>query len=198
MLRLLCAPIIALPFFACHKNQQTPAAGQTGTAYIRYVIPRGEHYAAGNAYRTVRISKLLFSALFDSSCLYRLATQDNAGDINKLYGFSDCHSAHHVNSARFGWRWYDGALQIFAYCYTNGARQTKLMGSIPVGKAATMSITIEPGQYLFELNGRRERMERNCTADYAEGYQLYPYFGGDEPAPHNITIRIRELKEMPR
>jgi len=36
-------------------------------------------------------------------------------------------------------------------------------------------------------------MPRESTTTMAEGYQLYPYFGGDETAPHDIFIWIEKL-----
>jgi hypothetical protein len=36
-------------------------------------------------------------------------------------------------------------------------------------------------------------MDRGCSGGSLASYQLYPYFGGDETAPHDITILIDEL-----
>ncbi|HYE55491.1 MAG TPA: hypothetical protein VD996_11630 [Chitinophagaceae bacterium] len=166
--------------------------------YTRYIIPGGSHYASENTYRALRLKKLTFNTIFDSSCIYNIQVKENAGDINKLYGFSDCNTAHHENSARFGWRWFNDELQIFAYGYAGGTRHWKQMGAIPIGTAVTMSIALEQRHYVFELNGKTERLPRNCAAEYAEGYRLYPYFGGDEAAPHEIRIWIRELDGLSR
>src|SRR5690606_41284654 len=65
------------------------------------------------------------SSDLDSSCVYKNPHPENQDDINKLYGFSDCTSLHHANSARFGWNWKDGALRIHAYCYVDSVRQYK-------------------------------------------------------------------------
>jgi hypothetical protein len=32
-----------------------------------------------------------------------------------------------------------------------------------------------------------------ATTPKGQGYQLYPYFGGDETAPHDINIWIKNL-----
>jgi hypothetical protein len=37
-------------------------------------------------------------------------------------------------------------------------------------------------------------MTRESKTEKAEGYKLFPYFGGDETAPHNISIWIKELQ----
>ncbi|RDC63253.1 hypothetical protein AHMF7616_01854 [Adhaeribacter pallidiroseus] len=35
-------------------------------------------------------------------------------------------------------------------------------------------------------------MSRGCSGT-SDKYKLFPYFGGDETAPHNIKIEIKEL-----
>jgi hypothetical protein len=36
-------------------------------------------------------------------------------------------------------------------------------------------------------------MSRTAATEKAKGYRLYPYFGGDELAPHQINIWIKNL-----
>ena len=115
-------------------------------------------------------------------------------DINKLYGFSDCDSNHHVNSARFGWRWNGQAIEIHAYCYVNSKRISAVLGTVKINEPAKMSIAIVTGKYMFDLKGEVHTMPRGCPGNFARGYQLYPYFGGDETAPHDVRILIREQK----
>ncbi|MDX5422996.1 MAG: hypothetical protein LPK14_12135, partial [Hymenobacteraceae bacterium] len=116
----------------------------------------------------------------------------NQADINKLYGLSDCSTDHHTNSARFGWRWYENRLEIHAYTYLNTVRRSALIGTVALGAPATYELQLKDGEYLFILNGKRLALPRACTGK-GEGYQLYPYFGGDETAPHDISIVIKEL-----
>lgn len=186
---ILCVLLIALIAMSCTK--ESPAGAPVSNDYKEFIIPKGEHYALQNDFRTTRIQKLKFSVLFDSSCIYSIKGS-NATDVNKLYGFSDCNMQHHLNSARFGWRWNGRELEILAYCYIDSMRQITLLGTIDIGKPAEMSITVQPENYVFELNGSAALMQRHCSGEYAEGYQLYPYFGGDEVAPHEIKIKIKE------
>ena len=193
--RILCVLLMALMATSCTKdaaieNAAPPANNHPG--YKEFIIPKGEHYALENDFRSTRVRQLKFSVVFDSSCIYNTAKGANSSDVNKLYGFSDCNTQHHVNSARFGWRWTGRELEILAYCYVDSVRQIKPLGTISIGKPAEMSISVEPESYVFELNGSAALMPRHCSGEYAEGYQLYPYFGGDETAPHEIRIRIRE------
>ena len=117
---------------------------------------------------------------------------ENQFDINKLYGFADCGTMHHENSARFGWRWNGKAIEIHAYWYRDSLRQHKYMDSVSIGQKSELSIKVLPQQYHFEMNSKSITVPRYCEDTVIEGYQLHPYFGGDEAAPHDITIHIKE------
>jgi hypothetical protein len=84
-----------------------------------YTIFQGQQYSDKNTYLPVNLTELKFKVKFDSSAIYQTVASYNQGDINKLYGFSDNNLAHHNYSARFGRRWYNNALEIFAYNYNN-------------------------------------------------------------------------------
>ncbi|HKP31203.1 MAG TPA: hypothetical protein VJT83_00670 [Chitinophagaceae bacterium] len=192
MIRKLSILLTALAIISCKKESSTPPLKNPG--FKEFIIPKGEHYANGSEYRELHINAISFTAIFDSSCIYSTSKVSNSGDVNKLYGFSDGNTPHHENSARFGWLWNGQALEVYAYCYSNSKREIKLLGTVPIGKEIDMSINIHPSEYVFFLNGKSEIMQRNITSDVANGYQLYPYFGGDEVAPHEIKILIRDNK----
>jgi hypothetical protein len=117
----------------------------------------------------------------------------NQYDINKLYGFSDNNADHHQFSARFGWRWSDNALRLFAYVYNNGIVISKELGSVTIGKEVNCSIKVGEAIYTFIIDEITEYLPRSSTTSLAKGYLLYPYFGGDELAPHDINIWIKAL-----
>jgi hypothetical protein len=48
-------------------------------------------------------------------------------------------------------------------------------------------------EYIFHVDNSTVSLPRHCSDD-ASGYKLYPYFGGDEAAPHEITIEIEDLE----
>ena len=135
----------------------------------------------------------VFLARFDSTAIYQTQSIENQYDINKLYGFSDNNSDHHQYSARFGWRWSDKALRLFAYVYNGGAVISKELTTVMIGAEVNCSIRISGDNYLFTVNGITTSMPRTATTDKAKGYQLYPYFGGDESAPHQINIWIKNF-----
>lgn len=181
---------------ACQKqpleeNLSTPA---TSSGFVQYVIPKGEHYANGNNYKPVDLTEMRFTVRFDSSCIYQAIIPENQLDINKLYGFSDNGALHQAYSARFGWRWSGGALRLFAYTYNNSVRDSKEIGVVPIGKELHCAIQIVKNTYVFSLDEQSVSMPRQSTTPTAKGYQLYPYFGGDEVAPHEVRIWIKEEK----
>ncbi|HYD91638.1 MAG TPA: hypothetical protein VEA37_09155, partial [Flavobacterium sp.] len=178
---------------ACSKNDET-VKGPGVSAYHEYIIPKGAHYAAGNNFRILETRSLHFKARFDSSCIYTTTLPENASDINKLYGFSDCGSDHQENSARFGWLWNRRAIELYAYCYGEGRRTSKLLGTVDIGQEVELSLVAGQGKYVFTVNGKRDdSMKRSCSNEKDAAYQLFPYFGGDEVAPHDVRVYIKDL-----
>ena len=104
--------------------------------WTEYLIPKGEHYSQSAAIQITNVNKLEFTAVFDSSCRYNTIKKDNQLDLNKLYGFSDCGTDHHENSARFAWRWNGEKIEIHAYCYVNGKRMSQYLGALNVNIAS--------------------------------------------------------------
>jgi hypothetical protein len=166
----------------------TPAATD---GFVRYTIQAGNQYADGNTYKAVALTEQAFTVRFDSSAVYQTLAAENQYDINKLYGFSDNGAAHHEFSARFGWRWSDGALRLFAYIYNNGVSDSKEITTVTIGKDVDCSIKVAGATYIFRAGNETVTMPRASTTAQATGYQLYPYFGGDELAPHAVSIWIR-------
>lgn len=157
-----------------------------------YTIRKGSHYADHNAFRQRSTSKLRFSVTFDSTAVYAFQDTANQRDMNKLYGLADCNTSHHSNSVRFGWRWYKNRLEIHGYNYYNKTLQAGFIGLVTIGKPSICEISLEEQAYVLTLDGKSVSFPRACSG-IGKGYQLYPYFGGDEVAPHDITIVLQEL-----
>jgi hypothetical protein len=167
--------------------------GNSAPGFIKYTIKAGHQYADQSNYKQTDYNELRFIVRFDSTSIYQTASSANQLDVNKLYGFSDNSDDHHRFSARFGWRWSEGALQLFAYTYNDGVMSYEALGSIRIGTEYTCSIKITASAYLFSVNEGVKTMPRTSTTATAIGYRLYPYFGGDEAAPHDINIWIKEM-----
>jgi hypothetical protein len=161
--------------------------------YVKYTILQGQQYCTLNPYTPVKYEELKFVVKFDSSAVYKTVSTSNQVDINKLFGFSDNDANHQQFSARFGWRWSNNALRLFAYVYNNGVMSFKELGTVAIGTENNCSIKVTSTSYIFTLNDKTDVMPRNSTSASASGYKLYPYFGGDETAPHEVSIWIKEI-----
>lgn len=188
--RLLAGILLLTGIASCEWIGNTPSFGDD---FITYTIRKGNHDPDHNLNTPFTASSLRFQALFDSSCVYKSKVPENQGDINKLYGFSDCSSQHQSNSARFGWNWREGALRIYAYIYVNGTRQEKELGTAELNEPASFRIDLRDNSYVFTYQGIETVMPRHCSGGVGIAYKLLPYFGGDEPAPHDMQIKIRNL-----
>jgi len=165
---------------------------QNNKEFVHHIIARGQHSSNVSNLQTSEYEAINFVVKFDSSAIYSTANPSNQLDINKLYGFADNNSHHHEFSARFGWRWSAGALRLFAYNYNEGIVSDKELGTVEIGKEIECGIRIDGNNYIFSLDGKNTQMPRSARSALAKGYRLFPYFGGDEPAPHDVHIWIKE------
>lgn len=152
-----------------------------------YVIDAGKHSSTSKV-ATFSGSTLDFVARFEKSAIYTTDAESNQADINKLYGFSDCTSHHHTHSARVGWRWFDDEVQVLAYTYADGTRDWELLGSVEIERNTRFKIHSVGDTYEFEFDGTTTVMDRGCDGGGGVKYKLWPYFGGDETAPHDVHI----------
>jgi hypothetical protein len=185
---------LALTLFSCsylNPLGDSEVNPDTGNGFTVYTIPQNQHNTSNNI-GEVASSKIKFIAKFDNSAIYTTTDKINQADINKLYGFSDCNSMHQNNSARFGWRWYQNKLEIFAYTYKNKKREVKLIQAIELNKEYVFELEAANNKYVFKLEDKVIEMPRGCSGNYLK-YKLFPYFGGDEVAPHKIRIFIKDL-----
>ncbi|MGZ8510531.1 MAG: hypothetical protein ACXWWA_09155 [Chitinophagaceae bacterium] len=182
---------------ASHKSVTTTAkspeiyqALAVVPAYVTYLIRKGQHYSDKRPLKTVSTVEMKFYAKFDQSGIYQTVNPANQYDINKLWGFSEGFN-NQYNSARVGWGYSDGAIRLYGYVYSKGIRHSKEITSVTPGQEIYCSIKVSGSNYIFSANGTSVTLPRGTTASKASGFQQYPYFGGDEVAPHNVSIFIR-------
>lgn len=157
--------------------------------YRVYKIKEG-HHRSNTAYCTTKSNYLSFNAIFDESAQYTSSDPINQSDVNKLYGLSDCGTSHKNNSIRFGWRWLNDSLEILWFKHEDGDFSFGNMTTIDFNVSYQYSITFTEDSYILIVDGVEVEVDRKCSETYRK-YYLYPYFGGDEKAPHNITVRIK-------
>ena len=188
MRKALTPLIIALSLFlACNESITV----DPDTGFEIFTISAGQHSSIQRQ-EVFDGQGMEVIVKFDESASYTLQDSNNQGDINKLVGFSDCGQHHQSESARFGWRWFNGELQILAYVYREGRLEYELMGTIAMNQEVNLSIMIEPEVYRFSGDGLQlVTVARTGTCEAGENYWLWPYFGGDEAAPHSVRIEMK-------
>lgn len=170
--------------------------------FKKYSIKKGKHFSSGLNFGFVLRSSLGFEAYFDENCLYSIPGVDSY-DINKLYGFSTTWH-HHIQSARVGWRCMDGEnIQIVTYSYNDRIRdiyETDVLGIVKPGEKFRCTITDLETSYLYAFKKEKSTQlgetffhDEKKPDWFPFHYKLFPYFGGNNPAPHDMDMYIKKL-----
>lgn len=164
----------------------------------KFRIKSGSHYSWGLHHFGITFKKkIACRAKFDKSCQYDLKNVNNY-DINKLFGFSTTFF-HHNQSARIGWRRYnDHAIEVVTYSYSNGKVVPEtVLGVVKPDQIFTCTIEDTEKEYVYTFYSE-DMFTR--TADNKKSdkvlfkYLLWPYFGGNQKAPHDMTIYLEWIK----
>ena len=159
--------------------------------FKKYTIRKGWHRSGFRFRRTSR-NHFYFKVIFDESAKYKSKNPENQLDVNKLWGISDCGNYHMKSSIRFGWRWKEGeGVEILWFKHQEGEFYFGKIKTVPINKEITFELDICEDYYVLTVDKISKYTQRICLGDYTR-YKLYPYFGGDEVAPHKITIKIKE------
>lgn len=157
----------------------------------KYVIKKGQHNSG--IHLSIHFKKeieMKRQVLFDESCEYNIQNDDQE-DVNKLFGVS--FGLHHKNSARFGWRWSvdKRKIEILTYTYIDGVRDFVSLQFVDLNETLTLTLIAKADTYYFKIGTSELLINKNISPSY--GYFLYPYFGGNKVAPHNIIININKI-----
>lgn len=166
-----------------------------------YVIPKGKHASKlkgrfpGDKLRTLKRDRLEFRARFDETARYNAGIRNQA-DINKLMGFSEANSHHRKNSIRFGWR-YDlltDSIEVFAYAYEESKRWYQRITKVAINQSVKYCIQItDQAFYLIVDDAQVVEFQRTVKNKKGIYYLLFPFFGGNEVAPHDINVYVEEM-----
>ena len=173
--------ICMFSFLSCSKIDEN--------GFKTFTIKEGKH-RSGYRYKTTRENIFNIECIFDNSAIYTTADTVNQWDVNKLWGVSDCGNNHMNNSIRFGWRWLNDSLEILWFRHLNGKFEFDKITSVEINEVIYLDLEIKYNKYILRVNGVVVEVDRPCTKDFKR-YKLYPYFGGDEIAPHNIKIKLK-------
>lgn len=163
---------------------------------MRHTIKKGKHDAKELAFgiHTGTRSEV-WEVEFNNTNLYEPLDQEH--DWNKLCGWS--YGMHHKNSIRAGWRSAGEKIELCLYLYENGERYTSSKTIIiPTDFKATIELHCNNGQASMKVWGYTwPSWEWEVTLPYSAkptwGYFLFPYFGGNAPAPHEMFINLKRL-----
>jgi len=176
--------ITLLAFLGCKKVDDF--------GFTTYLIKKCKHKST-YAYKTTKSELIQFQTIFDGSAIYTTKDSLNQYDINKLYGVSDCGCNHMDYSIRFGWRWLDDNLEIHWFRHSNGDFTFDKITDAIIDQTQDYSIEIQEDQYILCVDNICDTVARvGCSSVDYRRYYLYPYFGGQEKAPHDITIKIKK------
>tara|TARA_Y100001938_G_scaffold143057_1_gene215243 strand:- start:3379 stop:3813 length:435 start_codon:yes stop_codon:yes gene_type:complete len=135
-----------------------------------YLIKKGKHYSGFRFIPFFRCREITIIFKFTDSCRYEYNNPQLTEQINKLFGFGALW--HHRSSVRIGWRYSPKKdnIKLYTYKYIQGVRFEKHFDTVKIG----------------QYNKLRIKAHRS----YWLGKFLFPYFGGKEPAPHDIKILL--------
>jgi hypothetical protein len=198
-MKTICFIIGTALLIGCTKTLDTPGNKEVikevdtkPGQYSNFTIQQGAHHCDENPIKAITTSEMKFMVKFDSSAIYQTVLPENQYAINKLWGFSEGID-NHFHSARIGWSWTSDALRLYGYVYVNGEFHYQEITSVMIGEEITCSIKPLENTYLFTVNSVFVSLPRGLSAAQVSGYQQYPYFGGNEVAPHLIRIQIKSL-----
>ena len=164
------------------------------------VIDEGEHEPLPKRKVGIVIAPTEISATvtFDSSCIYDIGKVD-ADDWNKVIGVGFVGSKdqdittgvppHQVDGVRVGWRWNPqrGRIDLGAYIYVGTVRTDFKVAEALLNTPTRLTIKIDYNRKLYQVLGGKAVP---FTHDKTFGYNTGLYFGGNQPAPHKIRVKI--------
>jgi hypothetical protein len=159
----------------------------------KYTIKQGEHYSKHDFKLYLGKKDFEIIVKFTESCRYNLGDVDQL-DINKLWGVS--FGNHEKNSIRIGWAYnlFTDKIDLFYYTYENGIRKYEKISECFIGEIVTLELELNFNGG-FWIRGTGITWESGQFHPYKYpflkiGYWLYPYFGGNEVATHDIEIEL--------
>jgi len=158
-----------------------------------YVIPEGKH-RSGSYFNHPDDSRINFQFILDESAEYTTEIPENQQDVNKIYGFSDFGKTHKKYSIRLGWRYLNGNVELCWFKRENKNPSSGFIKNLELNKIYSAVIDIKTFYYVIVIDNDTTMVRRRPDGFWGtiRRYYLYPYFGGNEFAPHDITIKIKE------
>lgn len=157
----------------------------------KYEISKNNHRSGIHLiplfYSNYFIQESIFT--FSESCIYDL-NNSHQDQINKLVGFSI--GLHHTNSFRIGWRAVGNEIELLLYYYINRVRKWDVMLKVEPGDSIRNSFLYTDNHVYLNLykKGALKFIRKIESVNGWCGYTLYPYFGGEIVAPHDMYLHM--------
>ena len=165
-----------------------------------YLIQKGSHYASMSIFEKIgaigwNIRALSFRFVFRKECWWAPARNPDDYDQNKLAGIGFGLN-HHNNSVRLTWVpdfEKEGMIRVSGYTYDEKKDDPKFtiayITSVHVGETVKGKIESRDGGYFITVNDVTIRMD-NAKKDPNLCFRLFPYFGGNNTAPHDMVVEL--------
>jgi hypothetical protein len=182
--------LILLVLIGCSKEDEN--------GYRVYTIDRGNHYSDGPIDKLFgndnKADSWEWEVIFESSCIYSesdLLNPSNYLDVNKLIGFSDCDRHHSQYSCRVGWRASGDSIELLIYKRDDNDIEFKSLKKVYPDQIVNVTLDFKDTIYTSCIDGICDTLVRPCPDWSGRKYSLFPFFGGQETAPHKMKIRIK-------
>ena len=182
--------LILLVLIGCSKEDEN--------GYRVYTIDRGNHYSDGPIDKLFgndnKADSWEWEVIFESSCIYLesdLLNPSNYLDVNKLIGFSDCDRHHSQYSCRVGWRASGDSIELLIYKRDDNNIGFKSLKKVYPDQIVNVTLDFKDTTYISCIDGICDTLIRPCPDWSGRKYSLFPFFGGQETAPHKMKIRIK-------
>ena len=158
-----------------------------------YTILEGQH-SSGVFINYADNSRIKFDFMLNESAYYETEIPENQHDVNKIYGVSDFGVRHQKYSIRLGWRYLNEQLELCWLKHEDDVHSSATIKIIQPDVIYSAIIDINTFYYVIVIDNDTTLVRRRPKGNWGlkRRYYLYPYFGGNEYAPHDITIKIKE------
>jgi hypothetical protein len=165
-----------------------------------YLIKKGNHYATMSLFEKIgaigwNIRTMSVRFAFRNECWWTPPRNQDDYDLNKLAGIG-FGTNHHNNSVRLAWVpdfANQGMINVYGYTYDEKKEGQKFamtfIKSVHVGDIITGKIESRDGGYFITVKDVNIRMD-NLHGDPNPCFRLFPYFGGNNTAPQDMTIEL--------
>lgn len=185
--------------------------------FVELTIQQNQHRAHPYRLSVKERTYLAYEWKFDESSMYELGDRDQC-DWNKLTGLSLHAWTNHNNSVMAGWRYdRDGFIWVGVYYHEDGevfhptASCTDPDRPVPYDPGSSMRveigdiiethINVNPVANWTAItiintsSGKTLYWENDWDEDFNKTREIYPWFGGNERAPQDITIFRRLIAD---